>query len=150
MSRIKSSATKPELALRRALWAAGARYQVKSKLPGKPDIIFTRSRLAVFVDGCFWHGCLVHGTRPKSNSEYWNSKIERNQLRDMEVREKLEALGWRVLRFWDHDLKEDIESVVQQILSERRVLLAINESSLSGSRAASLLILPRADFPKVS
>jgi DNA mismatch endonuclease (patch repair protein) len=123
MSRIRSSATKPELALRRALWAMGVRYRLKSKLPGKPDIIFTRPRLAVFVDGCFWHGCPIHGTRPKSNSEYWNPKIERNQLRDAEVREKLEALGWRVLRFWDHDLKQDLDAVVRQVLFERRSLL---------------------------
>ena len=77
-----------------------------SKLPGRPDFVFFRARLIVFVDGCFWHGCPKHGHTPKSGVDYWQEKIERNKKRDLEVTQELQALGWRVLRIWEHSLRE--------------------------------------------
>jgi DNA mismatch endonuclease (patch repair protein) len=115
MSRIRSADTKPELGLRRALAARGLRYRVKNSLPGRPDIVFTRARIVVFVDGCFWHGCPVHGTKPKSNIDYWHPKIERNQARDKAVTEALASGGWLVLRYWDHEIKGSLDTIADEI-----------------------------------
>jgi DNA mismatch endonuclease (patch repair protein) len=108
--------TKPELAVRRALHAAGFRYRVDVRpsleLRTRADIVFTRQKIAVFIDGCFWHGCPVHGTRPKRNSDYWAPKLQRNAERDLETTARLEALGWTVLRFWEH---EEVGTTVETI-----------------------------------
>ncbi|MFE9190596.1 very short patch repair endonuclease [Micromonospora sp. NPDC007208] len=103
----RSRDTKPELALRRALFAQGLRYRVGMRLtvPGKnvrPDIVFTRRKVAVFVDGCFWHGCLQHGRMPSDPSGYWHEKLERNKARDTAVNQALRAAGWTVVRVWEH------------------------------------------------
>ncbi|HOY60173.1 MAG TPA: very short patch repair endonuclease [Verrucomicrobiota bacterium] len=92
-------------------------------LPGKPDFVFARQRLAVFVDGCFWHGCRVHLRIPKDNRAYWRRKIARNCLRDRETTNCLEKSGWRVLRVWEHALRSP-ESVVSSIASK----LAVKEN----------------------
>ena len=118
ISRIRGQDTRPEMALRRALWRAGLRFRVGEKLPGRPDICFTRAKLAVFVDGCFWHGCPVHGTRPKSNAGYWNPKIEGNRARDAKVLALLSEIGWKGLRFWEHEVKDNTGSVVVAITAE--------------------------------
>ncbi len=117
MSRIKSRDTKPELALRRALFAKGLRYRTRMPLPGRPDIIFTKAKLAVFVDGCFWHGCPAHGTLPKSNKEYWTAKLARNRARDAEATAALEESGWCVLRYWTHEIAESVAPVADTIHS---------------------------------
>lgn len=87
-------------------------------LPGKPDFVFRRERLAIFVDGCFWHGCPRHGRNPSSNRSYWIPKLARNRARDRAVTKKLRKAGWNVLRFWDHDLSDpdSITSKVRQAL----------------------------------
>lgn len=107
MSRIKSRDTVPEIALRKALHALGLRFRLDNrKLPGKPDIILPRYRAAVFVHGCFWHrhqGCKV-ATTPKSNTEFWIQKFDRNVSRDARVTGELEALGWRVFVVWECEL----------------------------------------------
>lgn len=101
--------TKPELALRRLLHAAGYRYRVDYRidLPDgsrvRPDIVFTKRRVAVFVDGCFWHGCPEHGTRPKTNQEYWGPKLARNVERDRRNTLSLQKAGWSVARIWEHE-----------------------------------------------
>jgi len=116
--------TGPELAVRRALHAAGFRYRVDHRpsleLRTRADIVFTRQRIAVFIDGCFWHGCPVHATSPKRNSGYWGPKLERNVERDLETTSRLEALGWLVLRFWEH---EEVEAVVEAIAAAWRARL---------------------------
>lgn len=99
--------TKPELALRKLLHAAGLRYRVDAPIRTarrlvRPDIVFTRRRLAVFVDGCFWHQCPQHGTRPKDPTGYWTPKLRRNVERDQETTDALQAEGWVVLRIWEH------------------------------------------------
>lgn len=80
------------------------------KLPGKPDFVFLSQRLAVFVDGCYWHGCPIHYRRPKSNRKFWDAKIARNRQRDREVNRLLKAKGWRVLRIWEHALSRKNEN----------------------------------------
>lgn len=74
-------------------------------LPGKPDFIFPKERLALFVDGCFWHGCPKHGRNPESNQRYWLEKLKRNRMRDKSVSRALRVSGWKVLRLWEHDLR---------------------------------------------
>lgn len=99
--------TKPEVAIRKALHALGLRFRkdypiVIQGIRIRPDIAFTRQRLAVFVDGCFWHQCPEHGHRPRSNMHYWLPKLERNVARDRRNNELLKTTGWTVLRFWEH------------------------------------------------
>jgi len=104
--------TAPELAVRRLLHAAGLRYRVDAKpeddLRRRADILFRRRRVAVFIDGCYWHGCPEHYTAPKANAEFWRAKVERNRERDAETTAVLQERGWTVLRFWTHDRPEDV------------------------------------------
>ena len=121
MSRIRGKNTSPELKLRKMLWESGIRgYRVHYKLPGKPDIVFTRKKVVVFVDGCFWHKCPVCFRPPETNAEFWNEKLQKNVERDLKVTKELEDLGWPVLRFWEHEVKKTPEDVVA------RILLALN------------------------
>lgn len=117
MSRIRSSNTRPEITLRKALWHKGLRYRIRSKVLGKPDIAFVSSKVAVFVDGCFWHCCPMHSVRPQTNTRFWVNKLHRNSERDAEVNAKLAKLGWRVLRFWEHEVEDDAEAVASRIAS---------------------------------
>jgi DNA mismatch endonuclease (patch repair protein) len=107
MRRVRSRDTGPEIALRRALHAAGLRYSLRRRLAGSPDVVFVRARVAVFVDGCFWHGCRRHCRRPATNRPYWAAKIERNLARDARVGRELRAAGWRVVRLWEHQVRAD-------------------------------------------
>jgi DNA mismatch endonuclease (patch repair protein) len=97
--------TTPEIAVRRALHARGLRFRVDYPvLPRRrADIVFPRRRVAVFIDGCFWHACPHHGTRSKSNAAYWADKLEANERRDRDTTERLVEEGWTVLRFWEHE-----------------------------------------------
>ncbi|NLT26020.1 MAG: very short patch repair endonuclease [Microbacteriaceae bacterium] len=100
--------TSPELALRRILHARGLRYRVDfaplaTMRQRRADIVFTKARLAVFVDGCFWHGCPDHATFPVRNADYWLPKLERNRARDLETDAALADAGWRVIRIWEHE-----------------------------------------------
>lgn len=124
MSRNKGRNTRPELQLRSALHRVGLRFRIHRRdLPGAPDIVFTSARVAVFVDGCFWHGCPIHGASPKTNEEFWASKLTRNKQRDREVDCQLAELGWNVIRIWEHEVRKDLSYVVtnmQQRLRNRR------------------------------
>ncbi|WP_330175655.1 very short patch repair endonuclease [Streptomyces sp. NBC_01498] len=116
MSRQARRDTKPEVAVRKLLHASGHRYRVNARVPDMPrrsvDIMFTRAKVAVFLDGCFWHGCPVHATQPKANAEWWREKLDKNIARDKETSGHLEAAGWTVLRFWEHERPEEIASQV--------------------------------------
>lgn len=107
MRAVRSVGTAPERLLLGALRAAGLPASDGSKLSeiGRPDALFKRARLAVFVDGCFWHGCPEHCRMPESNRGYWEGKIKRNRQRDAQVGELLLSRGWMGLRFWEHELK---------------------------------------------
>lgn len=116
MARIRSRDTGPEIALRRALFAAGVRGWRchRRDLPGRPDLAFGRARLAVFVDGAFWHGHPEHFTPGKSGS-YWDAKIARTQERDRLANSALNRDGWRVLRLWDFEVEQDLERCVRLV-----------------------------------
>lgn len=116
MSRIRGKGNRAtELKVIEIFRAAEIRgWRRGSKLPGKPDFVFAKAQLAVFVDGCFWHGCKTHCRRPGSRQEYWHAKIERNMKRDREVRRLLRAKGWRSLRLWEHSLKSP-EAVARRV-----------------------------------
>jgi DNA mismatch endonuclease (patch repair protein) len=130
MRQVKGRDTAPELKVRRALTALGARYRLhRADLPGKPDIVLPGRRLALFVHGCFWHGhdCARGARVPKQNRDYWVGKVERNRARDAKNREALAGLGWRVETIWECELKDAAG------LEERlRALLATPHSSSSG------------------
>jgi len=87
----------------------------RSDLPGKPDFVFPSSKLVVFVDGCFWHGCPNCYRRPRSNREYWDGKAKRNRARDREVNRALSSMGWRVMRFWEHEVLGDLPDVCGRV-----------------------------------
>ena len=121
--------TEPELALRSALHRAGYRFRrdLSLKVGGmrvRPDIVFTRHKVAVFVDGCFWHCCPEHGRQPSVNGWYWSPKLERNRVRDLRNTEVLEAAGWRVIRIWEHEDIADAFARVAQMLPIRPAHLA--------------------------
>lgn len=119
MSRIRRRDTKPEMVLRRGLWQSGLRYRVDLRVEGaRPDVLFTRQRVAVFVDGCFWHGCPKHYIPPAGNAGYWSAKIERNRARDARNTQALQDAGYRVMRFWECDVKANVSCIVNQIRAE--------------------------------
>ena len=117
MRRMPRKDTKPELLIRRELHARGMRFRLHPKLPGRPDIAFTRAKLAVFVDGCFWHRCPEHGTVPRNNREWWLTKLGENVARDRRKDEQLAALGWIVMHLWEH---EPVGGAVDRVEAEWR------------------------------
>jgi DNA mismatch endonuclease (patch repair protein) len=115
--------TSPEIRLRSALHRLGWRFRIDLPIEAgagrrpRPDIVFTRARLAIFIDGCFWHSCPEHGRRPNSNWYYWGPKLERNVQRDLEDVRRLDAAGWSVLRVWEHFAVEDAVPLVEAALA---------------------------------
>lgn len=126
--------TSPEMALRRVLWHAGLRYRVQYKVPGLPrrkvDIAFPTQKVAIQVDGCFWHGCPEHGSVPGRNSEWWQWKIARNQARDCDTDEQLAALGWTVIHIWEH---EDVEHAAATVIDVLRPPDGPGEQTVRGT-----------------
>ena len=126
MARIRGRDTKPESLLRRALWARGLRYRKhlpiqisgkKRKQTVKPDLVFPARQVAVFVDGCFWHGCPDHYVRPRTRHEFWAAKLVENVERDQRQTAQVTSLGWTVLRVWEHELMEGLDKVVDRVLA---------------------------------
>jgi len=115
--------TAAEMEVRRRVHAKGLRYRVDFPVSKRPrrtaDLAFTGARVAVFIDGCFWHGCPKHGTLAKSNATFWREKIETNQKRDADTNERLEAAGWRVIRLWEHEDPERAADRIAQAVRER-------------------------------
>ena len=130
MSSARRKDTKPELDLRRVLHSRGMRYRVVYPVPGLPrrsiDVAFTRAKLAVFVDGCFWHACPEHRTQPRANSEWWTEKLARNIARDRETDQHLEVLGWTVLRFWEHENMSSAAGTVERALHGQSLAAGIS------------------------
>jgi DNA mismatch endonuclease (patch repair protein) len=120
-----STSTRPELVIRRALHDRGLRFRVNYRdLPGRPDLVFTRARLAVFVDGCFWHMCSEHVRVPKNNRGWWTAKLERNAARDREKDQRLLELGWMPLHVWEHEDPVTAANRIERLWRERRLLAA--------------------------
>lgn len=116
MSRIKSKGSKIEKSLMRDLGKAKFRYKKHvSNLPGKPDIAFVDKKVVVFVDSCFWHGCRWHGTMPTSNKNFWIKKISSNKARDKKTNLEYKKMGWKVIRLWEHTLKNKSGESISQI-----------------------------------
>lgn len=120
----KGRDTKPELALRRAVHARGLRYRVSMR-PLPPirrtaDLVFTKAKVAVFLDGCFWHGCPQHHTKARANADYWAEKVTRNRERDAETDRLLEEAGWTVVRVWEHEDPVQAAAKVGEIVRSRR------------------------------
>ncbi|CAN7212734.1 very short patch repair endonuclease [Massilia sp. LjRoot122] len=118
MSKVRQTGTAAEIAIRQELFRRGLRYRINFKVSITPrrvaDIVFPRQKIAVFVDGCFWHGCPVHATWPKNNAEFWRAKIETNRLRDDDTNRLLRQIGWTVLRFWEHVEAGAAADVIEQ------------------------------------
>ncbi len=136
MSHIKGKDTSIEVALRKALWAKGYRFRKNySKLPGRPDIVLTRYRIAIFCDSEFFHGKDWSSLRTKlekgKNPDYWIKKIERNMERDLEKDKLLRAQGWSVIHFWGNEIKKDVDGCVS-VIEERIFDLKISEEEDNG------------------
>jgi DNA mismatch endonuclease (patch repair protein) len=130
--------TEPELAVRRLLHAHGRRFRVdlypEPALRRRADIVFTRQRVAVFIDGCFWHGCPEHGRRTfGANADYWPGKIAGNIARDSDTNGRLSDAGWRVMRFWEHERPDAVVSVIEQALDDAFMAAAATPSA-NGAR----------------
>lgn len=129
MLRIRGKNTGPEKALRKAVWSMHLRYRLQYRIGRfRPDLVFTKTHIAVFVDGCFWHCCPLHGVKPKSNALFWKTKLDRNVQRDADANRELNAIGWTVIRFWEHEIESDVEKCAKTIFN------AISEKRLESSR----------------
>ena len=129
----KARDTSPELAVRRLLHAQGLRYRVNVRplpeLRRTADIVFTRQKIAVLIDGCFWHGCPEHYSRPSANRDFWDAKVTRNQERDADTDRTLRQKAWIVLRFWEHEAPIAVAaSIVDAVMARRS-----NDTSVHGS-----------------
>ena len=117
MSSIRGKNTKPEIKIRKLVWAAGKRYRIHDKtIYGTPDLSNKKKKLAVFIDGCFWHGCNRCYKEPASNIEYWRNKIISNKKRRIKVRKKLKTENWHLLEFWEHEVNSNPEAITRKIL----------------------------------
>jgi DNA mismatch endonuclease, patch repair protein len=117
MARVRTKGTAAELALRKELWRRGWRYRLHLPLPGRPDLAFLHERVAVFVDGCFWHGCPRHYTAPSTNPTFWQRKLAKNQQRDRDVARALSLDGWRIIRLWEHEVTDNLDMAVNRVIS---------------------------------
>jgi DNA mismatch endonuclease (patch repair protein) len=131
MARIRGTDTAPEWRLRRILWGRGLRYRLRLRISRTtPDLSFPARRIAVFCDGCFWHGCPVHYTQPRSNQAFWAAKLRENVARDRRQTAALTRDGWHILRFWGHELFGSLEAVADEIeMSVREKVFRYRDTS---------------------
>ncbi len=123
MQTTKQRDTGCELALRSAVHRLGLRYRVDFPLPGtrrRGDLVFTKAKVAVMVDGCFWHGCPMHATLPKANAEWWREKLAANVARDRDTDRRLRRIGWHVIRVWEHEDPGASAGRIQRVISRQR------------------------------
>lgn len=125
MRQVGQKDTAAEMRLRRGLWRAGLRYRLGMRVAGaRPDLVFPRRRLAIFVDGCFWHGCPRHYVAPKRNSPFWQWKLDYNRSRDVRDKQRLEDAGWDVLRIWECEVDRELDRVVDEVTAAVRISTA--------------------------
>ncbi|MEC4018122.1 very short patch repair endonuclease [Streptomyces sp. H27-D2] len=133
MQAIRSRDTKPEQLIRRLVHAQGLRYRVCAKpladLRRTADIVFRPARVAVFVDGCYWHGCPEHYVSPKTNPDYWSEKVARNIARDRDTDQQLADAGWLALRFWEHESPDECALAISVAVSSRRHQLRVDRET---------------------
>lgn len=116
MSAVKSKDTKIEISFRKALWKNGFRYRKNStKYFGKPDILFKKYKIVIFIDSCFWHGCKKHCRIPATRKNYWVNKIEKNKLRDKEVSQHYKKIGWKIFRIWEHEILKNCDKTIRKV-----------------------------------
>lgn len=116
MGAIKSKDSEVEIKFRKVLWKTGIRYRKNvERYFGKPDILLKKHKTVIFIDSCFWHGCRHHGKLPKFHRSFWKAKIERNKQRDKEVRSYYKKKGWKIIRFWEHQIKKNPDEAVEEI-----------------------------------
>lgn len=131
LAKVRQQGTAAETAIRRELHRSGLRYRVAQAVMKSPrrvaDIVFPRLKIAVFVDGCFWHGCPEHASWPKQNADFWRQKIETNRARDTDTDARLGRLGWKVIRVWEHESSD---------VAARRISDLVVETKASGSKAS--------------
>lgn len=144
MSKIRGRDTAPEILLRKTLWHRGFRFRANFKVgESRPDIVFTSRKLVIFVDGCFWHGCPQHYVMPRTRVEFWSAKLFSNTMRDRKQTVALIESGWRVLRFWEHEVASALSEVVTQIenvffdpsipFRDRAIVIKVEPISSDGS-----------------
>ena len=131
MRSIKSANTRFERDFRSLLWKAGLRYRVKNNLLGKPDLYFSHARIVVFLDSCFWHGCPEHVRLPKSNKLYWKRKIARNVERDRRISAWYKRSDWKLLRIWEHMIRNDLNKCAERIEKAVRARFTANVNLIS-------------------
>lgn len=133
MARVRQKNTAPEIALRKELYNNGLRYRVDYQVLSKPrrvaDVVFPRLKIAVFIDGCFWHGCPEHATWPKKNAVFWRQKIETNRFRDAETNFILLDIGWTVLRFWEHESPIKATEIIARTVAAEKMKLCTSSST---------------------
>lgn len=118
MAQIRGSNTGPELTLRHALHMLGYRYRLyPHDLPGRPDIVFRGARVAIFVHGCFWHGCPAHYTAPETRPKFWHDKLAATRARDRSIRSSLLGRGWCVIELWEHEIDTDLEGCIARVVA---------------------------------
>jgi DNA mismatch endonuclease, patch repair protein len=121
MQKMRTSSTKPETLVRQELHRRGLRFRVNYRsLPGRPDVVFTLARIAIFVDGCFWHACPEHFVMPKNNRDWWREKLERNVARDRRKDQELDELGWTIVHVWEHEDPIEVANRIEQLWKSRR------------------------------
>ena len=134
----RSRDTGPELAIRRRVHAMGLRYRVCARpvagLRRTADIVFPTELIAVFVDGCFWHGCPEHRQQPRANASYWSAKVQRNEQRDLDTNNALTASGWVTLRFWEHENPEVVAELIRQAVETARTRVRASPPSTRRNR----------------
>jgi DNA mismatch endonuclease (patch repair protein) len=161
MATVRQADTAPELEIRRNLWRRGLRYRVGARTPGgRPDLVFPRQRVAVFIDGCFWHGCPEHYVRPRTQEAFWCDKLRSNFERDRRQTRVLLEHGWRVLRFWEHEAQQDCQGVCESIAavvrgestgrSHRRVVSVILVDQISDRERRTVEDLLDAAFSEIT
>jgi DNA mismatch endonuclease (patch repair protein) len=121
MARIRGRNTTPELTLRRALWARGLRYRTNVRTPGgRADVAVPSKQIAVFIDGCFWHGCPEHYVRPRTRSSFWDQKLRSNVERDRRQSQRLVDAGWTLVRLWEHEVRESTDRAADKVIRALR------------------------------